>query len=189
MLTHAVKIKAFRLLLAVLVEPFNHFFCFGIDSNFDAPAMTFTFSSDISELVDEFGEFVDVHKVNVTVIKDKSESVGMSVLTEPSPNAFKSLATDAKTATHKGCLGSFNGDVHAVQFNIGTYVVRGLVVNLALDAVVVAERPFLVNAVVLGGGDFEFLNVDVFHVFVFLSFDVLSIHYKTGFVNHFFNCS
>ena len=190
MLTRAVKIKAFRLLLAVLVEPFNHFFCFGIDSNFDAPAMTFAFSSDVSELVDEFGEFIDVHKVNVAVVKDKSESVGMSVFAEPPPNAFESLATDAKTATHKGRFGSLNGDVHAVQLDVGTYIIRSFVVNLALDAVVVAERPFLVDAVVLGGGDFEVLDVDVFHVFVFLSlFDVLSIHYKTGFVNYFFNCS
>lgn len=62
--------------------------------------------------------------------------------------------------------------------------------NLALDAVVVAERPFLVNAVVLGGGDFEVLNVDVFHVFCSLSFlSVYSITDETGFVNHFFNCS
>ena len=189
MLTRAVKIKAFRLLLAVFVEPFNHFFCFGIDSNFDAPAMTFALSSDISELVDEFGEFIDIHKVNITVVKDKSESIRMSVLAEPPPIALESLTTDAKTATHKGCLGSLNGDVHAVQFNVGTHVVRGLIVNLAFDAVVVAERPFLVDAVVLGGGDFEVLNVDVFHVFVPLSFDVLSIHYKTGFVNYFFNCS
>ena len=190
MLTRAVKIKAFRLLLAVLVEPFNHFFCFGIDSNFDAPAMTFAFSSDISELVNELGEFIDIHKVNIAVVKDKSETVGMGVLAEPPPNTFESLATDAKTATHKGRLGSFDGDVHAVQFNVGTHVVRGLIVNLAFDAVVVAERPFLVDAVVLGGGDFEVLDVDVFHVFVFLSlFDVLSIHYKTGFVNYFFNCS
>jgi hypothetical protein len=152
--------------------------------------MTFAFFSDISELVDEFGEFIDVHKVNVTVVKDKSESIGMSVLAEPPPNAFESLATDAKTATHKGCLGSLNGDVHAVQLDIGTHIVRGLIVNLALDAVVVAERPFLVDAVVLGGGNFEVLNIDVFHVFVSLSFlSVYSITDKTGFVNHFFNCS
>ena len=189
MLTRAVKIKAFWLLLVVLVEPFNHFFCFGIDSNFDAPAMTFAFSSDISELVNELGEFIDIHKVNITVVKDKSESVGMGVLAEPPPNALESLATDAKTATHKRRFGSLNGDVHAVQFDIGTHVVRGLIVNLALDAVVVAERPFLVDAVVLGGGDFEVLNVDVFHVFAPLSFDVLSITDRTGFVNYFFNCS
>lgn len=189
MLTRAVKIKAFRLLLAVFVEPLNHSFCLGVDSNFDAPTMTFAFFSDISELVDKFGEFIDVHKVNVVVVKDKSESVGMSVFAEPPPNTFKSLATDAKTATHEGCLGSFDGDVHAVQFDVGTHIVRGLIVNLALDAVVVAERPFLVDAVVLGGGDFEVLNVDVFHVFVPLSFDVLSITDRTGFVNYFFNCS
>ena len=142
---------------------------------------------DIPE--NEFGEFIDVHKVNVAVVKDKSESVGMSVFAEPPPNAFESLATDAKTATHKGRFGSLNGDVHAVQLDVGTYIIRSFVVNLALDAVVVAERPFLVDAVVLGGGDFEVLDVDVFHVFVFLSFDVLSIHYKTGFVNYFFYCS
>ena len=190
MLTRTVKIKAFRLLLAVLVEPFDHSFCFGVDSNFDAPAMAFAFSSDISELVNELGEFIDIHKVNIAVVKDKSESVGMGVLAEPPPNTFESLATDAKTATHKGRFGSLNGDVHAVQLDIGTHIVRGLIVNLALDAVVVAERPFFVDAVVLGGGDFEVLDVDVFHVFVFLSlFDVLSIHYKTGFVNYFFNCS
>lgn len=189
MLTRAVKIKAFRLLLAVLVEPFDHFFCFGIDSNLDAPAVTFAFFSDISELVNELGELIDIHEVNVTVVKDKSESVRVSVLAEPPPNALESLATDAETATHEGTLGSLDGDVHAVQLDIGTHVVRSLVVNLALDAVVVAERPFLVDAVVLGGGDFEVLDVDVFHVFVFLSFDVLSIHYKPGFVNYFFNCS
>lgn len=190
MLTRAIKIKAFRLLLAVLVEPFDHSFCFGVDSNFDAPAVTFAFPSDISEPVNELGEFIDIHKVNVAVVKDKGESIGVSVLAEPPPNTFKSLATDAKTATHKGRFGSFDGDVHAVQFNVGTHVVRGLIVNLAFDAVVVAERPFLVDAVVLGGGDFEVLDVDVFHVFVFLSlFDVLSIHYKPGFVNYFFNCS
>lgn len=114
MLTRVVKIKAFRLLLTVLVEPFNHFLCLGIDPNFDAPAMTFAFPSDISELVDEFGEFIDIHKVNITVTKDKSESIGMSVLAEPPPNAFESLATDAKTATHKGRFGSLNRDVHAV---------------------------------------------------------------------------
>jgi hypothetical protein len=187
LLTRAVKIKAFRLLLAVLVEPFNHSFCLGIDSNFDAPAVTFAFSSDISELVDEFGELIDIHKVNVAVIKDKSESIGMSVLAEPPPNALESLATDAKTATHEGCLGSLNGDVHAVQFDIGTHIVRGLVVDLALDAVVVAERPFLVDAVVFSGGDFEVLNADVFHVFVPLSFlSGYSITDKTGFVNYFF---
>lgn len=189
MLTRAVKIKAFRLLLAVLVEPFNHFFCLGIDSNFDASAMTFAFSSNISEFVDEFGELIDVHKVNITVIKDKSKSIGMSVLAEPPPNTFESLATDAKTATHEGRFGSFDGDVHVVQFDVGTHIVRSLIMGRALDAVVVAERPFLVDAVVLGGGDFEVLNVDVFHVFVPLSFDVLSIHYKTGFVNYFFYCS
>lgn len=112
----------------------------------------------------------------------------MSVLAEPPPNAFESLTTDAKTATHKGRLGSLNGDVHAVQLDIGTHIVRGLIVNFALDAVVVAERPFLVDAVVLGGGDFEVLNVDVFHVFVPLSFlSVYSITDRTGFVKYFFN--
>ena len=94
----------------------------------------------------------------------------MGVLAEPPPNTFESLATDAKTATHEGRLGSFDGDVHAVQFNVGTHVVRGLIVNLAFDAVVVAEGPFLVDAVVLGGGDFEVLDVDVFHFSVPLSF-------------------
>lgn len=190
MLTRAVKIKAFRLLLAVLVEPFDHSFCFGVDSNFDSATVTFAFPSDISELVDELGEFIDIHKVNIAVVKDKSESVGVSVLAEPPPNALESLATDAEPATHKGTFRSLDGNVHAIQFNVGTYIVRSLVVDLALDAVVVAERPFLVDAVVLGGGDFEVLNVDVFHVFVFLSlFDVLSIHYKPGFVNYFFYCS
>ena len=190
MLTRAIKIKAFRLLLAVFVEPFDHSFCFGVDSNLDSAAMTFAFSSDITELVNELGELIDIHEVNVAVVKDKSESVGVSVLAEPPPNALESLATDAEPTTHEGTLGSLDGDVHAVQFDVRTYVVRGLVVNLALDAVVVAEGPFLVDAVVLGGGDFEVLNVDVFHVFCFLSlFDVLSIHYKPGFVNYFFNCS
>ena len=139
--------------------------------------------------MNELGEFVNVHEVSIAIVKDEGESIGMGVLTEPPPNALESVATLAKTATHKGRARSFDGDVHVVQFDIGTHAVRGLVVNLALDAVVVAERPFLVDAVVLGGGDFEVLDVDVFHVFVFLSFDVLSIHYKPGFVNYFFNCS
>lgn len=139
--------------------------------------------------MNELRELIDVHKVSIAIIKNEGESVGMSVLAEPPPNTLESVATLAKTATHEGCLGSLDGDVHAIQLDIGTHVVRSLVVNLALDAVVVAERPFLIDAVVFGGGDFEVLDVDVFHVFVFLSFDVLSIHHKPGFVNYFFNCS
>jgi hypothetical protein len=57
----------------------------------------------------------------------------------------------------------------------------------ALDTVVIAKAPFLVDAVVFGGGDFEVLNVDVFHVFVPLSFlSIYSITDRTGFVNYFF---
>ena len=189
MLTRAVKIKAFRLLLAVHIQPFFHFFTFAVNLNFDTAAILFAFSIKGGELVNELGKFVDVHEVSIAIVKDKGKSVGMSVLTEPPPNALESVATLAKTATHEGCARSLDGDIHIVQFNVGTHVVRSLVVNLALDAVVVAERPFLIDAVVVGGSNFEVFDIDVFHVFVFLSFDVLSIHYKTGFVNYFFYCS
>lgn len=189
MLTRAVKIKAFRLLLTVHIQPFFHFLTFAVNLNLDAAAILFAFSIKGGELVNELGEFVDVHEVSIAIVKDKGESIGMGVLTEPPPNAFESAATLAKTATHEGRARSLNGDVHIVQFNIRTYVVRSLVMSRALDTVVIAKAPFLIDAVVLGGGDFEVLDIDVFHVFVFLSFDVLSIHYKTGFVNYFFNCS
>ena len=189
MLTRVVKIKAFRLLLTIHVQPFFHFLTFAINLDFNAASILFAFSIEGGELVNELGEFFDVHEVSIAIVKNKGESIGMSVLTEPPPNAFESVATLAKTAAHEGRTRSFDGDVHIVQFNVGTYVVRSFIMGRALDAVVVAERPFFVDAVVLGGGDFEVFDVDVFHAFVFLSFDVLSIHYKTGFVNHFFNCS
>ena len=189
MLICAVKIKAFRLLLTIHVQPFFHFFTFTINFDFNAAAIFFAFSIEGGELVNELGEFVDVHEVSVAIVKDEGESIGMSVLAEPPPNTLESVATLAKTAAHEGCARSFDGDVHVVQFNVGTHIVRSLIMCRALDAVVVAERPFFVDAVVLGGGDFEIFDVDVFHVFVFLSFDVLSIHYKTGLVNYFFYCS
>lgn len=184
-----MKIKAFRLLLTIHVQPFFHFLAFAINLNLDATTILFAFSVEGGELMNELGEFVDVHEVSVAIVKDEGESVGVSVLTEPPPNTLESMATLAKTATHEGCARSFDGDVHIIQFNVGTHVVRSLIMSRALDAVVIAKTPFLVDAVVLGGGDFEVLNVNMFHVFVSLSFDVLSIHYKTGFVNYFFNCS
>lgn len=186
MLIRAVKIKAFRLLLTIHIQPFFHFFTFAVNLNLDAAAVLFAFSIKGGELVNKLGKLVDVHEVSVAIIENEGESIGMGVLTEPPPNALESVATLAKTATHEGRARSLNGDVHIVQFNIRTHVIRSLVMSRALDAVIFAKAPFLVDAVVLGGGDFEVLDIDVFHVFVSLSFDVLSIHYKTGFVNYFF---
>ena len=52
--------------------------------------------------VDELGELINVHLVDVVAFSDVSKGVGVDVATEAAPDALEGGAADAELTAHEG---------------------------------------------------------------------------------------